>query len=367
MRILHVLGKLDRGGAETSLVRTLRHIDRHKYQFDFLVHSDKPGVYDEEVKALGARVIPCLSPSHPFRYARNFFRVLRDYGPYDCVHSHVHHFSGYVLALARIAGVPKRIAHSRSDRTAAESKRGVARTLYLSAMKRLLRLSATGGLAVSGKAANSLFGENWPSDSRWQVLYSGIDLEQFAREVDRSKVRAEVQIPEDAFVIGHVGRLVPEKNHSFLLAVMKLVFAHKPNALCVMVGDGPLRQELQRKATQLGISDRLRFLGSRDDVPRLMKGAMDVFVLPSVYEGFPVVLMEAQAAGLPCVISDSITSEADIVQELITRVSLTSPLDVWSAAIEDCGKVSTTVCKDSRISEYSIDSAVQRLCHAYDN
>src|SRR5216684_1810019 len=109
MRILHVLGKLDRGGAETWLVQTLRHIDRSKYQFDFLVHTEEPGAYDDEVRALGARIIPCLSPSNPVRYAHNFLRILKEYDPYDCVHSHLHHFSGLPLTLARSAGIPQRV------------------------------------------------------------------------------------------------------------------------------------------------------------------------------------------------------------------------------------------------------------------
>src|ERR1700733_11910503 len=131
MRILHVLGKLDRGGVETWLVQVLRHIDRQKYQMDFLVHSESPGAYDEEVRALGSRIIPCLHPSNPVMYARNFRRALRQYGPYDVVHSHVHHYSGYVLTLAAMWGVPVRIAHSHNDTRAAEASTSIGRREYL--------------------------------------------------------------------------------------------------------------------------------------------------------------------------------------------------------------------------------------------
>ena len=139
MRILHVLGKLDYGGVETWLVQVLRHIDRQKYQMDFLVHTTDPGMYDEEVRALGARIIPCLGPSNPLQYALNFRRVLGEYGPYDVVHSHVHHYSGYVLMLAAMVGVTVRIAHSHNDTRSAESAKSVGRRAYRRIMQMMIR------------------------------------------------------------------------------------------------------------------------------------------------------------------------------------------------------------------------------------
>src|SRR5882762_5528332 len=159
MRILHVLGGLNRGGVETWLVQTLRHIDRTKYQFDFLVHTDQPCPLDAEVRSLGANILPCLSPSDPVGYTRNFWRILRETGPYDCVHSHVHRFSGYVLTLARLAGVPVRIAHSHTAEKEADKRR-----FYRRAMSLLLDIGATAGLGVSEKATKDLFGENWKID-----------------------------------------------------------------------------------------------------------------------------------------------------------------------------------------------------------
>jgi glycosyltransferase involved in cell wall biosynthesis len=220
MRILHVVGKLDYGGAETWLVQILRHIDRQKYQMDFLVHTTDPGAYDAEVRALGARTIPCLSPSNPLQYAFNFRRLLREHGPYDVVHSHVHHYSGYVLMLAATAGVKVRIAHSHSDTRSAEASKSVERRAYLRAMRTMIRAFATRGLAVSAEAGCDLFAPQWRDRTdKWQLQYLGIDLSKFEIEVNAEEVRRSLGIPPDALVIGHVGRFCEPKNHAFLVEI----------------------------------------------------------------------------------------------------------------------------------------------------
>ncbi len=361
MRILHVLGGLNRGGAETWLVQILRHIDRTKYQLDFLVHTNQPCAYDSEVRSLGARVIPCVSPSDPVRYTCNFLRILHEMGPYDCVHSHVHRFTGYVLTLARLAGVPVRIAHSHLADEEADN-----RQFYQLAMATLLRIGATAGLGVSAKAAKSLFGENWKIESRWQVLHLGIDLEPFSRPVDSLRVRAEFGIPAHAYVVGHVGRFFSQKNHTFLLDVARHLCAASPEAIFVLVGDGPLRTTMETKAENLGIARNIRFMGIRDDVVRLMKGLMDAFLLPSLYEGFPVVLMEAQAAGLRCFIADTISAETDIFPELITRLSLADGASVWAESLLKVRPDFETSFQPEAMREFSIDAAVSRLCTVYE-
>ena len=170
MKILHVVGSLDRGGAETWLTQMLRHIDRQVYSMDFLVHTTEPGALDKEVMELGARIVPCLprlNDGNPLQYARNFRRILRECGPYDCVHSHIHHSSGYVLMLAAMMGVPVRIAHSHNDTSAIDRTCPSLRRMYSSGMDMLIRRFATLGIAVSRSAAPSLFSPSWTADKRW--------------------------------------------------------------------------------------------------------------------------------------------------------------------------------------------------------
>ncbi|HET9183685.1 MAG TPA: glycosyltransferase family 1 protein [Candidatus Angelobacter sp.] len=329
MRILHVVGKLDRGGAETWLVQTLRHIDRSKYQFDFLVHTEKPGAYDEEVKSLGARVIPCLAPSNPVRYARNFLRVLREYGPYDCVHSHVYHFNGFVTLLAAIAGIRVRVAHSHSARVHTDA---FPRRVYMRAMRYCIARFSTAGIAVSAAAADSLFPQNWVSDKKWSLQPLGIDVERFRGGSNRPEVRNSLNLNTNAFVVGHVGRFVQSKNHQFLVDIAAELAVINKDAHFLLIGDGTLQDSIKKLVEARGLADAFIFTGVRSDIPDLLQ-AMDVFVFPSLYEGLGLAVIEAQAAGLHCFVSTRIPPEADARANLLTRLSLDEPAKVWADRI----------------------------------
>jgi glycosyltransferase involved in cell wall biosynthesis len=330
MRILHVVGKLDRGGAETWLVQVLRHIDRKKYQMDFLVHTTYAGAYDEEVRSLGARIIPCLSYTNPMSYARTFLRILRQYGPYDVVHSHVHHFSGYVMLLAAMGGVRVRISHGHTARLMRESARTCRRRAYDATMRHLVARFASAGIAVSQDSADALFPRDWRNSPKWSVLYTGIDLSPFGQPADRDEIRGELGIPSHAVVVGHVGRFVPEKNHSFFVEIAREFAQIEDRAFFLLVGDGELRPVAESQVQSLGLQERFKFTGVREDIPRLMMGAMDILLLPSRFEGIPLTVLEAQAAGLPCLISDVVTTECDVVSGLIERESLTVPAEAWA-------------------------------------
>jgi len=333
IRILHLLKAMDRAGVETWLMHILRSIDRDQFQMDFAVETAHPAPYDDEARALGSKVIPCADPRQPWRYSTTFRRILREHGPYDIVHSHGRYYNGFVLRLAQQEGVPIRIAHSHNDTYARQAYRGFVRPLYLTATKRWIARYRTIGLACSDKAAIDLFGAHWKADPTCRVLYCGVDLVPFAAPVDQTNVRAELDIPEDAFVIGNVGRFIPQKNHAFLLEVAAAVADREPNMRLLLVGVGTLRADAEARAEHLGIADRVIFAGSRTDVPRLLRGAMDVFLFPSLFEGLGLALVEAQAAGLPCIISDVVPPEADIVAPLIRRLSLEQPVPVWADTV----------------------------------
>ena len=261
MRILHVVSGMDTGGVETWLMHVLRRIDRDRYRFDFLTHTTKSCFYDDEIKSLGCRIIPCLHPSRPWQYAWNFFRILKEYGPYDVIHIHVHHFSGFTLMLAYLAGVPMRIVHSHSDTSLIDGCVGFWRKFYLRSAEWLIRHCATKGLACSVLAAANLFGKDWERDPRWRVFYCGIDLGPFESPVDSSQVRRQLGIGPDAFVIGHVGRFVELKNHDFLLDVFAEVVRRKPNACLLLIGDGPLQEAIVQKTKRLGLTDKVVLRG----------------------------------------------------------------------------------------------------------
>jgi glycosyltransferase involved in cell wall biosynthesis len=333
IRILHVVGGMVRAGIETWLMHVLRHIDRDRFQMDFLVHTTQPCAYDDEIRILGSKIIPCLHPSQPCLYARNLKQILREHGPYDIVHSHVHHFSGYVLRLVKRAGVPVRIAHSHMDTSSVEARARLYRRLYLTLTKWWIVRYATVGLGCSRNAVANLFGPAWETDSRWRVLYYGIDLAPFRNFINSAAVRAELGIPLDAYVVGHVGRFEEQKNHMFLLDIAAEIAMHEPKMHLLLVGEGSLRPTIEQKVARAGLAERVTFAGARPSVPRLMLGAMDVFLFPSLHEGLGLVLIEAQAARLSCIFSDVVPEEVDVVKPLLHRMSLLQPASVWAEAV----------------------------------
>jgi glycosyltransferase involved in cell wall biosynthesis len=334
IRVLHVVGILQRGGVETWLMHVLRQLNRDQIQVDFLVQTDLPGAYDAEVAALGCRIWRCpIDRLQPWRYARQFKQILREGGPYQIVHSHVHHFSGLTLRLAHQMKVPVRVAHSHNDTSPVSQQAGWLRRLYIGLTQAWIYRYATVGLAASREAAQDLFGPQWEKEGRWQLLYYGIDLSPFQTAENADQARAALGIPVDALVLGHVGRFEHQKNHPFLLDIAAEVCQRNPKAYLLMIGDGPLRPEMEALVARSVWKDRILFAGLRPDVPRLMKSVMDIFVLPSFYEGLPLVGIEAQAAGLPMVVSDVITPELDAVPALMTRISLRQPASVWAEKI----------------------------------
>lgn len=369
IRILHVVGGMNRGGVETWLMHILRRIDRDQFQMDFLVHTTESCAYDDEIRALGSRIIPCLYPSNPLQYASNFKRLLKEYGPYDIIHSHVHHFSGYVLRLAHQAGIPIRISHSHLDSAPLEVNAKWYRRLYFALSKSWIKQHATLGLGCSELAVVDLFGSTWRTNPDRQILYYGIDLAPFQSSVNPSAVRAELGIPSDAFVVGHVGRFDIQKNHTFLVEIAAEIVQRNPKTFFLLIGEGVLRPIIEQQVAQRGLTNQFIFAGSRSDVPRLMRGAMDMFLLPSLCEGLPVVLIEAQAAGLPCLFSDAITEEANIIQPFILRLSLSKAASEWAeVALLQRNRVTLTPSEALEILEtspFNIEVSLKQLETAY--
>jgi glycosyltransferase involved in cell wall biosynthesis len=355
------LGCLDPGGVETWLLHVLRSIDRERYRFDFLLHRDKPSAYDAEVVRLGARLHYCTTPRNPIRYALDFRRVLARYGPYDIVHSHVHHHSGYVLKLADSCGVAGRVAHSHSDTLGIDTASGLVRAAYLRQCKRWISAHATDRIAASVPAGEALFQEGNSEKPRFTVLYCGVDLSRFQRPCARQAIRRSLGIPARDLVLGHVGRFDQVKNHPFLLETAKKVISRRADTWLLLVGDGPLREKICAQAKDLGISGRVIFTGARADVPELL-AAMDVFLFPSHYEGLPLALVEAQVAGLPVVTSTKIPREAFWRPELVTLAQFGSHAEWASATL-----ASSTHRSSASISDcpFDIAKSVLSLCQLY--
>lgn len=383
-RILHVLGAFNRGGIETWLLHVLRGIDRERFRLDFLVHAAEPGVLDAEVRGVGGTLLTCPFPAPPWTYARRLRRLLYEQGPYDGVHSHVHHFSGFVLRVAHQAGIPMRIAHSHTTEVGPTSRAGqecrepcgthqprtgLLRRGYLALMKHWLSRHATVRLAASRLAHEALYGPLNGTSSQHRLLYCGIDLAPFAEKADSSRVRAEFGLPPDAFVLGHVGRFVSFKNHTHLVAVAAEVRRSVPNTYLLLVGDGKLRPAIENEAVRRGIRDRVLFAGGRGDVARLLR-AMDVFVFPSQFEGLGLAAVEAQAAGLPCILSEGVPEEATVVAPLVRRVALSQSAAEWAEAVLSIRAARSAIDADAAramvaASPFNVRDGIEQLQQLY--
>ena len=319
IRILHIVTYMGRGGLETMIMNYYRHVDRSKVQFDFLVHRDFEADYDSEILSLGGRIYH-LPPLNPINrdYLSKLDGFFAAHPEYRIVHCHLDCMAGIPLHYAQRHGVPVRIAHAHSSSQTKDSKY-LLKLLY----KRSIPKKSTHLFACADAAGKWMFGTD-----DFQVLNNAIDAGSYAFDAtERLSVRQELGIDEDAFVAGHVGRFMAPKNHEFLLRI----FAHLPeNARLLLVGDGELRQNTEKQADALGIRHRVIFTGLRSDVNRLLQ-AMDVFVFPSIYEGLPVSVIEAQAAGLPCLISDKVPIECRKT-ELVTQIPLDAGEEAWAAA-----------------------------------
>lgn len=330
IRVLHVVTYMGRGGLETMIMNYYRHIDRNKVQFDFLVHRDFEADYDAEIRQLGGKIyhLPALNPFSK-KYLNRLDEFFADHkNEYLIVHSHLDCMAGIPLKYAKKNGVPVRIAHAHSSNQT-KDKKYMLKLLF----KKNIRKNATALFACAQDAGRWMFGCD-----NFCVLNNAIETACYVANRDIClNVRMELGIPEKAFVVGHVGRFAPPKNHEFIVKIFADVLKTKPDSFLLLVGEGNLKWEIEALTVKLGIHDKVIFTGLRSDVNRMLQ-AMDVFLFPSLYEGLPVSIIEAQAAGLPCLISDKVPVECKKT-DLVKQIALEESLDVWKTAVIDAGKI----------------------------
>ena len=323
IRILHIVTYMGRGGLETMLMNYDRFMDREKVQFDFLEHRSFETNYDREIRKLGGRIWH-VSRRCPWSiaYRQELKRFFREHSEYQIIHVHLDCFSAVVLKCAKDAGVPVRIAHSHS----AGARKDLKYLLRLYCKRRIPEY-ATDLLACGTAAGDWMF-----SGHAYGIMPNAIDLELFHYcKAEAQKIRQELHL-EGCKVLGHVGRFHPAKNHGFLIKVFEEVRKREPNARLLLVGDGEGREKIVRNVWKAGLENEVVFTGNRPDVYRLLQG-MDLMVFPSLYEGFPVTIVEAQATGLPCLMSDRISPECILEEELVEVCSLEESPEKWAEHI----------------------------------
>ena len=324
IRVLQCVNDMHRAGLETMLMNYYRNIDRTKIQFDFLTHRPDKSDYDDEILSLGGKVYyaPRLYPqNYPayFKYMKKFFA---EHPEYQIVHSHIDSMSYLPLLAAKKAGVPIRIAHSHNTSIDKDFK-----YILKQYFRKKITKAANYYCACGQEAGEFLF----PRKS-FTFIPNAIEVDEFLYNKEiRDKKRKDLGLTNE-FVVGHVGRLSYQKNHELLIKVFNELHKKDANTILLLIGVGEKEDEIKKQVHELKLDECVRFLGNRDDVNELYQ-AMDVFVMPSLFEGIPVVGVEAQFAGLPCVFSDKVPVEVKFSSKT-QFVGLNSKLEDWIKAIE---------------------------------
>ena len=331
IRILHVIRKMDFGGAETLLMNIYRNIDRKAVQFDFAVQTNEKGLFDDEIESLGGRIfhIPDFYVTNFLQYRRFWNKFLQEHPEYKIIHGHVNSSAAVYLSCAKRN---KRIAivHSHATRGRINSLRSLMFLIF----SYPIRYIADYFYGCSLQAGIDRFGSRVAHSDRFSVLNNGIQVEKFEYNAKtREKIRKELNIDDATYLLGHVGRFQFAKNHDFLIDVFSELHKREPQSKLLLIGDGELRKPIQKKVEDLGLVDAVIFGGLTDKVHEYLQ-AMDCFVFPSIFEGLGISLIEAQTAGLPCIVSDAIVDEADIKAGLIVKHKLTDSPAIWADTIQ---------------------------------
>ncbi|MBR3382868.1 MAG: glycosyltransferase family 1 protein [Clostridia bacterium] len=369
-KILQVVSCLERGGTEAFLMNQYRNIDRDKIQFDFFVFREKDYPYLDEIRSMGGNVFFGVPPksTHLHRFFQTAEKVMRE-GGYSAVHSHVNLTNAWVLLAAKRANIPVRVSHSH-DMHGQGGKlfKRIYRALELS----LLKSSANVFLACGKDAGEYLYGAAFFGE-HGKVINNGIDVERFLKCDHEKTVSAKESfgLPNDCdLLIGNLTRFESKKNQLFMLEVFDELLKLRPGACLVLGGpDGGMLEQTRQRALELGVSDRVRFIGSRDDVPACLH-AFDAVLFPSQFEGLPIALLEAQASGTPCVVSDAVSKEADIGLGKLRFIGLGESPAYWAEellkTVEKSEPVSDPeILRAFREKGYDVKQSAQELTEVY--
>lgn len=362
IRVLQIMGIVESGGVECVIMNYYRHIDRSKVQFDFVMHKGGNPRYIAEIKSLGGRVFEVTPYSkNIFVFTYEIYKVIKE-GHYRIVHSNMNSMSGFPLFAAWLAGADVRILHNHTTDTKAEG----VRTIIKRVLRPFARMFANQYWACSKLAGSWMYGKKAVDEGKVTIINNAIDLSRFAfKQEIRDKLRKEMGL-EGKFVVGHVGRFMKQKNHEFLMDIFAGVAKEKDNATLVLIGEGPLMESISDKVSKLHLKNKVMFLGVRNDVADLYN-VMDVFALPSFYEGLPVVGVEVQANGLPFLCSDQVTREI-LISDSIELLALNDGAIKWVNEILSAKRVAfAETLKSMQKSGFDIVNEARKLEERYIN
>ena len=328
VKVLQVHGGMERGGTESVIMNWYRNIDKTEIQFDFTTMQEQRCAYDDEIESMGGKIIyvPSRAKVGNLNHFKAIYKCIKENGPYDAVHSHMNYHGGLVALAAKLAGVKTIVchAHNTEDVTEQTLKRKVETTV----LRNLMHTCSTNLLACGKESGKFVFGEN----SKFKVINNAVDIEKFKPAND--KMNKEIKLLKDKYdlngklILGHIGRFNIQKNHKFIVEILKELKIRNSDFKFLFIGDGELKGEILNSIKENRLENNIIYLGLQSNI-NVWLNIMDILVFPSLFEGLPVVLVEAQSTGLPCVISDKISRDVDLGLNLVKFLSINNGTNIW--------------------------------------
>lgn len=359
--ILHIVAHLFIGGAEKVARDITVHAPTNEYETHYIIFDDDIGAYGRELQARGCKIFKFAEPSENYKQYYQGLTALMEQYHYTAVHAHTMFNIGWVMLAAKQMKVPIRVSHAHS---ALLTEKSLKKSVYEFIMRRLILSCATDLVACGNKAGERLYGKK-AFEKRGNLILNGIDTDAFRYLYEKRQAVREQLGLQNKFIIGHTGHLAEVKNQSFLIEMMPELLKKRSDAILLLLGEGEDRPMLEEKIRTLGLRDKVIMTGNVNNVPDYLC-AMDVFAFPSLYEGMPLSILEVQANGLPCVISDRVPSDV-FLTDLIHPLSLDDSKTVWIEKICSVRRNNSEMyAEQMRDAGFDVSTAVEKIYRIYD-
>lgn len=328
VKVLQVHGGMERGGTESVIMNWYRNIDKNEIQFDFTTMQEHRCAYDDEIESMGGKIIyvPPRAKVGNLNHFKALYNCIKENGPYDAVHSHMNYHGGLVALAAKLAGVKTIVCHAHNTEDVAEQT--LKRKVETTVLRNLMYSCSTDLLACGKEAGSFVFGKN----KKFKIINNAVDIEKF-KPAD-NKMQQEIKVLKDKYdlnnklILGHIGRFNIQKNHKFIVKILRDLKKQNCDFKFLFIGDGELKEEILDSVRKEGLEENIVYLGLQGNI-NIWLNIMDILVFPSLFEGLPVVLVEAQSTGLPCIISNKISSDVDLGLNLVKFLSIEDGTDIW--------------------------------------
>lgn len=332
VKVLQVHGGMERGGTESVIMNWYRNIDKNEVQFDFTTMQEKRCAYDDEIESMGGKIIyvPPRAKVGNLNHFKAIYKCIKENGPYDAVHSHMNYHGGLVALAAKLAGVKTIVCHAHNTEDVTDQS--IKRKVELTILRNLMHTCSTNLLACGKEAGKFVFGEH----AKFKVINNAVDIENFKPADEQMNIKIKELKDKyelnDTLILGHIGRFNIQKNHKFIIEILKELKTKTNKFKFLFIGDGELREEILESIKKEGLESNVIYLGLQSDI-NIWLNIMDILVFPSLFEGLPVVLVEAQSTGLPCIIANTISKDVDLGLDLVKFLSIDIESNIWANEI----------------------------------